>query len=417
MRFPPRTVVLLLGATAAVPAQDFAERVTRALDRARPVLREHLRLQQGDVLALMCLAAAHDELDPTADRDFARALERLSRAVLNGTYGAALRLMVNAHIGAMPRRERLIPLDTAQLLANRVRGGFSYPQRDRTWDLSNSQYAALGLRAAAALGQPIDPDVWRELREAVLDAQADDGGFGYTKNARRREPYASMTVAGIAVLAICEQQLGAGDARVPAAIANAWKWMDAHGVEIGDEATTSCFYFHYGLERAAILTGIEQVDGRDWYRAGGEMLLRLQRRSGAWHSAMEIRPGALGGEGSAVDCAFAILFLRRNFRRELAPPAPITPGGRSVVLELAGDASDDDVRRAADAEVQRGRAALPDVLRALRSPLRARRRAAALAWPQLSDFALDYDPDAPPAATSAAVTAAEKWWLAEGRKR
>jgi hypothetical protein len=417
MRLPARTLLLLLAAVAAPPAQDLAERVTEALDRARPVLREHLRLQQGDVLALMCLAAAHDELDPADDRDFERALERLSRTVLRGTYGASLRLMVAAEIDALPRRDKLIPIDTEQILANRVRGGFSYPERDRTWDLSNSQYAALGLRAAAALGQPIDADVWRDLREVVLDAQADDGGFGYTKNARRRRPYSSMTVAGIAVLATCEQQLGDSDPRAPEAIARAWKWMDDHHFDIGDNATTSCFYFHYGLERAAILTDVERVGGREWYRVGAEMFLTLQRRSGAWHSAMEIRPGALGGEGSAVDCAFAILFLRRNFRRDLAPPVPITPGSRSFVLELEENASERDVQRAVDAEVQRGPVALPDVLRALRSPHRARRRAAALAWPQLSDFALDYDPDALPAAASAAVTAAEKWWLTEGRKR
>jgi hypothetical protein len=388
-------------------------RVDAALAKARPVLREHLQLQHGGVLALLCLAAVHDGV-PADDRVFARALERLSRARLTGTYDLALRLIVMAEVQDVPRREQLAAADTKALLHRRLHGGFSYARRYETWDLSNTQYAVLGLRAAVALGQAVKPAVWNDVARAVVAAQAEDGGFAYTSRHRRHRPYASMTVAGIAVLEVCRQQLGAATPEhLGAAIERAWAWMARNSHAIGNRDTLCCLYFHYGLERAAILSDVSLVGEVDWYRAGAEMLLREQLDSGAWQSLVEIRPGALPGEGSPIDTAFAILFLRRKFTKQL--PVPLT-GPRGLDW-LSDNADAGQVERAASAMVARGHTAIPELLIALRSPVMARRRAAIRALTELAGADFGSRADQHPEDSAAQIKAAELWWLTEGRKR
>lgn len=387
------------------------QRVDAALERARPVLREHLRLQRSGVRALVCLAAAHDGLT-TEDKDFARAIRRLARVHLKGTYDVALRLMVMAEVADFPNRDRLITEDTESLLNRRLRGGFTYPGGGDSWDLSNTQYAALGLRAAAALGESVDADVWQKMAEVVLDLQAEDGGFAYTKRMRRHQPYASMTVAGIAVLQICRQQLGdAAPDGIEEAVARGWKWMAEHVGEIGDIDTLSCFYFHYGLERAAILSDVTAVGEVNWYAKGVEMFLVEQLRSGAWRSFKEIRPGALPGEGSPVDTAFAVLFLRRKFQKVLTPPLTGVRGFGA----LTDNSNKSEIERVAKGVAARGREAIPEVLKTLRSRMVTRRKAAALALAKLSGEAFDYQPERLPDESGDAIKAAELWWLKEGR--
>ena len=404
----------LMASGAGLGAQDGSqqERIDAALKRARPVLVEHLRLQHGGVLALTCLAAVHDGMTDD-DKVLHGALERLSRVRLSGTYDLALRLMVMAEVPEFPRREKRAAEDTKRLLKRRLRGGFTYAKRQDNWDLSNTQYAALGLRAAVALGQPVDVVVWRDMALAVLAAQADDGGFGYTVTGVRRNPYASMTVAGIAVLRLCAQQLGAdAPANLDARVAKAWAWMAEHRAAIGDIETVSCLYFHYGLERAAILSDVTRVGDIDWYSTGAEMLLLYQQPSGAWRSSFEIRPGALPGEGSPVDVAFATLFLRRKFQKALTGSRTARRG----FVSLGKRSTDAQVQRVAAEYAAAGLTEMPTVLKTLRSAVATQRRAAAAALHELAGRSFDYDPELAPADNATAIKAAELWWLKEGRK-
>ncbi|MEM7201198.1 MAG: hypothetical protein AAF628_13075 [Planctomycetota bacterium] len=385
--------------------------VDTALERAREPLLEHLRLQRGGVLALVCLAAVHDGV-PADDPSMAHGLRRLWRSRLTGTYDLALRLMVLAEVDGVAQWEELAAHDTRALLQRRRRGGFTYAQPYESWDLSNSQYAALGLRAAVALGQTVEPSVWQELAAAVLKLQAGGGGFPYTEKHRRHHPYASMTVAGIAVLEICAQQLG--DGAVPGldeAVDRGWEWMARHRYEIGNVDVLSCYYFHYGLERAAILSDVTEVGDVDWYRRGAEMLVAAQRPSGAWRGLKEIRPGALPGESSPVDTAFAVLFLRRAFAKVL----PVYTGAADLA-RLGDNAGAADVRRVAAALIRRGLPAMPEVLIGLRSRVAPRRRAAARVLVALAGRDFGYHPDRSAAAAAEAIKAAERWWLTEGRE-
>lgn len=424
----PASVLVLLAAAAA-PAQgdELQRQIQAALDRARPLLLRHLQQLGGGrgpapgatpgVLALSCLAALHDGI-PADDRALAAALERLARADLSDTYELSLRLMVlEAHAG-FPDRVRLAERDTERLLRCRTGGLFSYRfgNRGHGGDLSNTQYGALGLRAAASIGVKIEPRVWHDLLAAVVDMQDYDGGFGYSGRAAGRgrvsNAYPSMTVAGIAVLEICDQATRAAGRRpagIAGRIAKAWDWMGRQAAAIGNPDTRACYYFHYGLERAAILSDRTEVGGRDWYRTGAEMMVHSQLADGGWRSRTDLVHGLVqNGASNEVVTAFAVLFLRRAFQRVAGP---ITgPRGPSLA-QLAEQSSDADVTAAARLLAGRGMTAMEEILKALWSEVRPRRRAAASALTILAGQDFGYDPLRDPDSNRAAIRAAELWYL------
>jgi hypothetical protein len=177
-------------------------------------------------------------------------------------------------------------------------------------------------------------------------------------------------------------------------LARAWTWFEKHSSALGDPGAQWSYYFHYGFERAAILGDVEKVGGVDWYRAGATMLLAAQRPGGGWVSATDQGPGGEldGGRGRPVDTAFAILFLRRRFQKIAGPITVRVP----LLGGLTAGSTDDEVRQCAAGLQQRGKAAMLDVLSALRDDLLPRRRAALLALRAITgqDFGIDVGKDA-----------------------
>jgi len=406
-------VSVLLPTTGPCQLLPSTKEIQESLDRARPGLLKHLKQSRGDVLALVVLAAVHDGV-PKTEPKFYRAASRLRDTVLRGTYGAALRLMVMADdpeiFGkiSFEDRQKRVTRDVKSILHNRMRNGFTYRKRNDYPDLSNTQYAALGLRAAVSLGADIPQKIWLGMLKSTLKAQAKDGGFGYTIRQRRKKPYASMTVAGIAVLQVCRQNLPPDvvkDYDIDDALAGAWLWMKNNRGKIGRDNTLSCFYFHYGLERAAVLSDVEKVDGRDWYGLGARMLLEMQgRKDGSWRSSWEIRPGGLPGPGSPVDTAFAVLFLRRKFAKTLPLRYP-------RMGKLNAQSTHLEVETAARDAVRQGETAIPGILKSLRSPLPTQREAATIALRKFAGKDFGFDPKLDPSLAAEAVKSAERWWL------
>src|SRR5690606_32470330 len=182
-----------------------------------------LESESGGRLALTCLAAAHDRV-PLDEPHFARAIERLAEEGLHDTYGLSLRLMVAAELEAFPDRRSVAARDLARLLRHQARDGiFGYGPQPGHGDLSNSQYAALGLRAALWLGLEVPRQVWDRLASGTLSHQQSDGGFGYV---RRSAATLSMTTAGIAILELCRERLAAervATGRLERSIAGGWR--------------------------------------------------------------------------------------------------------------------------------------------------------------------------------------------------
>jgi hypothetical protein len=229
-------------------------------------------------------------------------------------------------------------------------GSWGYPPGPNAivkFDTSNTQYAVLGLQAAARLGYAVKESTWlgvlrhfAQMREAegpranvtllrvgqaVTEAVpptpvAKAAGFRYDSNDRR--VWASMTCAGIASLSIARHELrqtkttklGAKqEDEADAMILGAWSWLDRHwGTDRHPEKPGRdwYYYFLYSLERAAILDSVQRVGGRDWYFEGAVQLLARQKGDGSWDEP--------GGVDTTETC-FALLFLKRA-------TAALTPG-------------------------------------------------------------------------------------------
>jgi len=215
-------------------------------------------------------------------------------------------------------------------------GLWGYP--DGIPDLSNTQYAALALKAGERHGFEAPKKIWKRLLDSVLRLQHEDGGIRYRGGSIYR---ATMTHAGLLVLRFSLEGLGRGRAprKVEEAMAKAAAWLEAHydveKVPFGRGWHHGNYYYYmYGLERYAVFFGLDTIAGHDWYREGAEALLARQHRDGSW--------------GNLEDTAFAILFLRRATLTEpeardvgeggpeepaAAEPAPPRPDGSVPFLQ------------------------------------------------------------------------------------
>ena len=408
---------LLAGALAAFgpgQAAGLDARVRTALTKSRPILLDRLGRARNGELALLCLAAIHDEV-PAKNKILAKALRRLQHTRLSRTYDLALRLMVAAECPSFPSRKQTAVLDKRRLITHLRRGvGFGYDKAGRGWDLSNTQYAILGLRAAVSLGVKVEQEHWQSVMHAATSTQGESGGFGYSSGLK---PTASMTVAGIAILQVCSSYVDKSFTTllgVAKRTRRGWQWLADHKGEIGDRKTGNSFYFHYGLERAAILSDVTEVGGKDWYVSGAEMLLRTQRPNGGWHSDSDMVRGKAEDGADSVSTSFAILFLRRKFQKTITP-GPLTIGGGIPIHLLPVGASPEQQKTAVETAVRRGRSALPQVLRALGSAHKNRRVAAAKAMIRITGMDFGYSPHRTVEKNREAIKKAELWYLKSRR--
>jgi hypothetical protein len=194
-------------------------------------------------------------------------------------------------------------------------------QRDGpgTGDNSNSQYAALGLRACHDSGIVFPGEVIQKAAKWWHDSQNGDSPGAPQKGARvatgpvTAEPrgwnykehegasYGSMTAGAVGALVICDYILGT-DWKRDNAVQSGIAWLrDNFAVKDNPKHGNKWHYYYlYGLERAGMLYGTEKFGDKDWYFEGAKYLLDSQDKEGSW--------------GSGNDTCFAILFLRKATR-------------------------------------------------------------------------------------------------------
>ena len=320
---------------------------------------------------------------------------RSNRPVKTYSMGCALLALEAAQLD---RDRPLMEAILADLLATQGQSA-SDGRTDQLWsypgtpakvvDLSNTQYAALGLWAAHRAGIEVPKKAWiglvtdtlryqerpREVVPSVYVGTRDEGesfeeaGFSYRV---REKPTGSMTSAGLAILAIGREGLGddlsRGLARkLDESEALALAWLGRHfSVEQNPGKGDSWHdYYLYGLERVGALFGLTSIGGREWYWEGAQNLLRRQKGDGSWkdqpatllrapvpgaghrpaqrrppcrsplHLRAEGQPGALSGHGPGQGHLLADRLLRREPEQaggqEPARPAHRegrVPGGR-----------------------------------------------------------------------------------------
>jgi hypothetical protein len=197
-------------------------------------------------------------------------------------------------------------------------------------DNSNSQYAALGLRACLDAGIDVDPRVLTLAKKWWTTCQNSDGGWGYNDSGGMggeenpesvsNTSYGSMTVGAVGALCIYDYYLGL-QYKNDGNVIRGLEWL-AKNYDVTKNPKKNQFaylYYLYGLERVGMLYGTEKIGPNEWYPDGANHLLSTQLPGGGWSPPEKI-PGGL----TTATC-FAILFLRRG-----TPPlkAVATGGGR-----------------------------------------------------------------------------------------
>ncbi|WP_145204602.1 hypothetical protein [Planctomycetes bacterium Poly30] len=266
----------------------------------------------------LCLYAALLGGASRYDKRVRAASDALARQTIRRTYEAACAIMALERSDSEAYRSSLEKL-AAFLVKSQAKGAWGYPGSE---DLSNTQYAALGLWTAHKSGVPVDRKVWTTLAAALPEFQAPDGGFGYSRGGSVGS--VSMTAAGIACADICLRMLTEAsgsedvwkegewhDLRVVEA--RALEWMaetfdEGRGTRLGPEVGIS-LYALYGTERAAELTGTQWLGSHDWYREGALSLIGTQSVEGIWG----------GSDPDGIETSFALLFLSRATREVSAP--------------------------------------------------------------------------------------------------
>ncbi len=171
-------------------------------------------------------------------------------------------------------------------------------------DLSNTQYALIGLWICMHEGLWPPADCLPLLETYLTESQKDDGGWGYKKGDKTT---GSMTAGGVFCLGACLRAKGntnpLSDPRVQKAVA----WLGSnltfsqnpgYGKGLHDGWH---YYWIYSVERAGAMLDTDQFGSHRWYDEGVQYLLGAQKADGSWNDIL--------------DTGYAILFLKQATRQ------------------------------------------------------------------------------------------------------
>jgi hypothetical protein len=212
-------------------------------------------------------------------------------------------------------------------------------------DNSNSQYAALGMRACHDSGIIIPRDVTALAIKWIRGAQSNDSnakaepldvdtkisggpGPGSTVASNRvvaapqgwcyqkdSESYGSMTAGSVGSLCIWlyinDNDEGRNKSwRRDKNVHEGLQWINKNYsvTENPIKGNEWYLYYMYALERVGMLFGTETIGAHEWYPDGAKVLLESQKDDGSW-------------DGKVWDTCFAILFLKRATRPLVATHA------------------------------------------------------------------------------------------------
>ena len=383
-------IVPSLTEPAAAQQQLSAATVNQAIDRGLeailPLVKNYSEMPEKAYpmgYLSLTLAAALKSGAPTDHPVVEDALGVLEEMPLKKTYSVACYLFVldslwqaryreatrpTAAKGRTAVRKRFPRIPPEGPLRNRMkecidwlvrgRGGmWNYPGRGGG-DLSNTQFAVLGLEIGVQNQIPIPSEVFRSIIERLrrgfspVPTRAPvtvtiirrtaawegitagrlgsekyrtlPGGWGYKANGDA--PTKNMTAAGVSSLLIARrallerrqltQKLADDSLNL---IRSGICWMALHMKSYW----SNDFYGLYSLEKVGDIGNIERFADADWYQLGASHILKKQKPDGSW--------------GSPKDTALALLFLTRATRSPLqviGPPV-LTTGEKEASPERA----------------------------------------------------------------------------------
>lgn len=247
-----------------------------------------------------------------------KAIAFLKTARIVGTYALGVRMQAMLFLPQAPDVKAVVKRDAEALLGmmKTKEPGTGFYDYDGTrgssyYSLSRSQYAVLGVWAAAQMGVEIPEGYWRTVETAWLRAQEADGGWAYQKAKYPTTP--GITAVGVATLYIAQEFLAAepgsrcrGNVE-SSAIDQGLKYMEAHAAQFAtDEKYERDFPYAtlYAVERIGVASGRKYFGKFDWFQKGADWLLTKQAKSGGFTIGID--------QGPIPSTCFAMLFLSRG---------------------------------------------------------------------------------------------------------
>jgi hypothetical protein len=187
-------------------------------------------------------------------------------------------------------------------------------------DNSNTQYAAMGVRACALSGCEIEKKVSERAIEWWEKSQLEDGSWNYCFQGfvkKEEAGYGSMTTGGVASLLIWNKILGR-DGKGTKSVKSGLDWLAKNFTVTENPKEPGSpkrwhFYYLYAMERVGDLAPLDKIGAHDWYATGAEWLLKNQGGGGMWAGGVR--------DFNVADTCFAILFLRKATKQ---PPKVAT---------------------------------------------------------------------------------------------
>ncbi len=269
-----------------------------------------------------------------------------SKGAAGGGAGGGLREFEAPASGENKFLQRAKPKVTRKIMVKPTRNGPS------DGDNSNSQYAALGLRACHDSGIIFPKDVLLKAKQWWVscaagaepvknepvrqDVTTGPGGKdviptvppvgwcykGYGCGNKPHSLSGGMTAGAVGAMCIYDYMLGV-KWKTDLYVLGGLNWLVANFTVTGNpgpcewtgSAPDSWFlYYLYALERVGMLYDTRMIGGHDWYVEGATFLLGAQNGDGSWFKSHPPTDWDVGANPT-YDTCFAILFLKRATRK------------------------------------------------------------------------------------------------------
>lgn len=168
-------------------------------------------------------------------------------------------------------------------------------------DTSCTQFAILGLHAAARCGFNVPKSVWEKCLKEMEARHCKDGGWAY--HSTGHPSYGSMTCAGVCTIALCRFYLGEKDYLDHPKLKLGIDWLAKNfAVDKNPGENSWPLYYLYSIERVGVFASTDKIGEHAWYGKGAKFLVGAQNAEGYWYGP---------NEGREKGTAFGLLFLTR----------------------------------------------------------------------------------------------------------
>ena len=298
--------------------------------------------------------------EPIEDAKIAKGLAVVRQIPLEYTYVVGLQLMVLSRAGQPSDQARITECVRWLERAQGPTGGWSYQSGGGAFDLSNTQFAVLGLYEAERYGVTVNLQTWQRVFALLQKFQNQDGSWGYSQGSRNAT--GSMTCAGIGGIMMALDSAATPNAQVRGekidcclenpigddTLAKGLRWIGRNfsASQNPGSGNANRLYYLYGIERIGRLTGNRFFVGDalgvggnnaavakyDWYREGCHTILTWKGNASDHWSHLT----GSGEENPIIATSYALLFLSKGRMPILFSVLDASPSGELAAGGFAG---------------------------------------------------------------------------------